>query len=308
MKILNFGSLNIDYVYKVDHFVAGGETIASQKLDVYSGGKGLNQSVACSKAGMEVYHAGKIGEDGRFLLDVLMSAGVHTDYICVSGTERTGNAIIQNDSKGDNCIILYGGSNLAIEKEKIDEILSHFGEGDTLLLQNEISNIPYIVEQAYLRKMKIILNPSPMDENIANIDFRKLNLVILNEIEASQLTGIELTGVKDCGAEDLADSLRSKYPFLEFVLTLGENGSLYISSASTVRQGIYKVDAVDSTAAGDTFTGYLVAGIAKGFGIRRALDLAAKAAALSVTHMGAAPSIPTMQEVRQTVLEKIEPI
>lgn len=130
MKVLNFGSLNIDYVYKLDHFVKKGETISSESLHVYTGGKGLNQSVALGRAGLETYHAGSIGKDGLFLLDTLKQAGVDVSNVAVMEEERTGNAIIQNDQEGDNCIILYGGANQAITRDQVDRVLSGFGKGD----------------------------------------------------------------------------------------------------------------------------------------------------------------------------------
>ena len=111
MKILNFGSLNIDYVYSLNHFVQKGETITSDKLNVFAGGKGLNQSIALSRAGGNVYHAGAIGADGVFLEEVLNEAGVDTRFLMKCEDVRTGNAIIQKDRGGDNCIILYGGAN-----------------------------------------------------------------------------------------------------------------------------------------------------------------------------------------------------
>ena len=166
MKVLSFGSLNIDYIYKVNHFVHKGETQSSDTLNIYGGGKGLNQSVALSRAGAEVYHAGIIGVDGMFLKDTLKDAGVNTDFVEKSQNIRTGHAIIQNDIQGDNCIILYGGANQAITKEMADKVLKEFDEGDWLILQNEINEIPYIVEKASEKGMKISLNPSPMNEKI----------------------------------------------------------------------------------------------------------------------------------------------
>ena len=165
MKVLCFGSLNIDYTYKVDHFVKKGETLSSGSLQVFSGGKGLNQSIALARAGAETYHAGSIGEDGRFLLEQLQDAGVDTRYVTVLETVRTGNAIIQNDKEGDNCILLYGGANQAVTTNQADAVLEHFRKGDFLVLQNEINELAYIMERAHERGMKIVLNPSPMDEN-----------------------------------------------------------------------------------------------------------------------------------------------
>ena len=163
MKVLSFGSLNIDYVYKVDHFVQKGETLSSKSLNVFSGGKGLNQSIALAKAGVETYHAGAIGEDGKFLLEILEEAGVDTSCVKILSDERTGNAIIQNDEDGDNCILLYGGANQAITKAQVDAVLSRFDAGDYLVLQNEINELPYMMTKAHEKGMKIVLNPSPMN-------------------------------------------------------------------------------------------------------------------------------------------------
>ena len=148
MKVLCFGSLNIDYVYDVPHFVQGGETLASRSLHAYTGGKGLNQSVALARAGLEVYHAGAIGPDGEFLLELLREAGVNTEHVERLTDVRTGHAIIQKNEKGDNCILLYGGANRSITRQQIDRTLAGFSGGDALVLQNEISELPYLVERA----------------------------------------------------------------------------------------------------------------------------------------------------------------
>lgn len=163
MKILNFGSLNIDYTYSVDHIVHPGETITSGSLEVFPGGKGLNQSIALARAGADVYHAGLIGEDGIFLRDLCRESGVKTGYIRETET-RTGNAIIQVSEKGENCIILYPGANREQTEEYIDEVLKGFGEGDVLLLQNEINLLDYLISKGAEKGMKIVLNPSPFDE------------------------------------------------------------------------------------------------------------------------------------------------
>lgn len=292
-KVLNFGSLNIDYVYKLDHFVRKGETISSEALNVYSGGKGLNQSVALAKAGAQVWHAGQIGEDGRFLLDVLRDAGADVTYVKISDKVRTGNAIIQNDHEGDNCIILYGGTNQAISEEQIDEVLTHFSKGDYLVLQNEINNLPYLVDCAYARGMKIALNPSPMDSKLHEVDLTKISIFLLNEVEAADLTGADPEN-----PDALLAALQGHFPKAEIVLTLGSQGSVYTNGEVTVHQGIYKVKAVDTTAAGDTFSGFFLSGIIHGLEPADALDLAARASAIAVSRPGAAPSIPTLEEVK----------
>ena len=296
MKVLCFGSLNIDYTYKVPHFVKKGETLASERLQVFGGGKGLNQSVALAKAGTEVYHAGSIGQDGMFLLDMLKDAGANTDFVKILDTVRTGNAIIQNDKSGDNCIILYGGANQAITREQVDEVMSHFESGDYLVLQNEINELGYIVEKAHKKGMIIVLNPSPMNEKILALPLDVINYFILNEVEAAQILGKEDKGEESW--EQIADDLLKKFPQATIVLTMGSEGSVFKNQKETVCQSIYKVQAVDTTAAGDTFSGYFIGGILGGLSAKEAMDQASKASAIAVTRKGAAPSIPVLAEVQ----------
>lgn len=296
MKVLCFGSLNIDYTYKVPHFVKKGETLASERLQVFGGGKGLNQSVALAKAGTEVYHAGSIGQDGMFLLDMLKDAGANTDFVKILDTVRTGNAIIQNDKSGDNCIILYGGANQAITREQVDEVMSHFESGDYLVLQNEINELGYIVEKAHEKGMIIVLNPSPMNEKILALPLDVINYFILNEVEAAQILGKEDKGEESW--EQIAGDLLKKFPQATIVLTMGSEGSVFKNQKETVCQSIYKVQAVDTTAAGDTFSGYFIGGILGGLSAKEAMDQASKASAIAVTRKGAAPSIPLLAEVQ----------
>lgn len=295
MKVLCFGSLNIDYTYKLDHFVQKGETISSDELIVCSGGKGLNQSIALAKAGAETYHAGAIGEDGRFLLKQLEEAGVNTECVKVLSDVRSGNAIIQNDKSGDNCIILYGGANQAIAEEQVDHVLQRFEKGDFIVLQNEINKLDYIVNSAHEKDMKIVLNPSPMNEKILGLPLEYVNYFMVNEVEALQILGRE-EGVYESGAE-LAEKLREKFPNAAVVLTMGEKGSVYMDAEESVEQPAYKVKAVDTTAAGDTFTGFFIGGLMRGLAVKEAMDEAARASSIAVTRQGAAPSIPTRDEL-----------
>lgn len=297
MNILNFGSLNIDYTYQVDHFVRAGETSSSKSLSVFSGGKGLNQSIALSRAGANVWHAGAVGkEDGAFLIEELSEAGVHTEFI--SRTEgKTGHAIIQKDPSGQNCILLYGGANQEIGKEFVDRVMERFEEGDFLILQNEISEIAYIMEKARQKGMRIVLNPSPMDEKIASYPLSYVDYFLLNEIEALDLCGDAAPADGDVDAERLMERLTERFPNAKIVLTLGSGGSVYRDADGMIRQGIYKVPVVDTTAAGDTFTGYFIGGLQRGETPRKALEHAAKAAAIAVSRAGAAPSVPTREEV-----------
>lgn len=296
MKVLCFGSLNIDYTYKVEHFVKKGETLSSDGLHVYGGGKGLNQSVALAKAGTEVYHAGAIGQDGMFLLDMLKDAGAHTEYVKVLDEIRSGNAIIQNDKSGDNCILLYGGANQAITKKQVDDVMAHFEKGDYIVLQNEINELGYIMEKAHEKGFVIVLNPSPMNEKISALPLDVVDYFLLNEVEASQILGKKIP-VKATW-EQIAEELLEKFPHASIVLTMGSEGSVFKNQKETIIQPIYKVQAVDTTAAGDTFTGYFIGGILNGLSAKKSMDLAAKASAIAVTRKGAAPSIPVLSEVQ----------
>lgn len=295
MKVLSFGSLNIDYTYKVDHFVQKGETLSSESLQVFSGGKGLNQSIALAKAGADVYHAGAIGEDGKFLLAVMEKAGVNTSCVKILDEVRTGNAIIQNDKEGDNCILLYGGANQAITREQIDAVLAQFDAGDYLVLQNEINELSYLITKAHECGLKIVLNPSPMNEKILALPLQYVDFFLLNEVEAFQIMGWKADAEEDMDA--LAAALQAKYPQATVVLTIGSAGSIFANGDKQFRQSSFRVKAVDTTAAGDTFSGYFIAGLLNGLSEEAAMERASKASAIAVTRPGAAPSIPTQDEV-----------
>lgn len=297
MKILSFGSLNIDYVYSVPHFVKKGETLSAKELNVYTGGKGLNQSIALARAGVETYQAGAIGTDGMFLLEQLKEAGVKTDLVKILDDVRTGNAIIQNDDEDDNCIVLFGGANQAITKEQVDEVFKDFTNEDYLLIQNEINELSYIVEKAKEEGMKIILNPSPMNEKIMKLPLDQIDYFILNEIEAMQI--LEMDKPEEIDGKYIASLLHERFKDATIVLTLGSEGSVCISDDEYVEQSIYKVKAIDTTAAGDTYTGYFIAGILNGKTIKESMDIASKASAIAVTRQGAAPSIPVLEEVEE---------
>lgn len=291
MKILNFGSCNIDFVYKLDHIVAPGETETSDRLDLFPGGKGLNQSIAVARAGVKVYHAGCLGEDGQMLMDILNENGVDTSFIKVADC-KNGHAIIQVNSSGENSIFLYPGSNVMITKEFVDEVLANFDAGDFILLQNEISNIEYIVDKAHEKGMNIVLNPSPFNETIGKIDLSKLTYLVLNEVEAKEFSKADST-------EKILEFFRANYPDLKIMLTLGSKGCVYMDNEIKVSQPIFEVVAVDTTAAGDTFTGYFISGVARGEKYADILRTASCASAISVSRNGAAPSIPTYDEVKE---------
>lgn len=289
MKILNFGSCNIDYIYTLDHIVVPGETETTENLGIFPGGKGLNQSIAISRAGAKVCHAGCVGNNGEMLVDILRENSVDVSFI-ESVDAPNGHAIIQVSTTGENSIFLHPGSNEMVSKYYIDRVLTHFGEGDIILLQNEISNIDYIVEQAYRKKMRIILNPSPFNYKLDGIDLNKLFCLVLNEVEAKCFSGFD-------DYEKSLEHLKNTYPDLKIMMTLGSRGCVYSDKSHTLYQPAYQVDVVDTTGAGDTFTGYFVAGIASGNDIDKVIKNATAAASVSVTKNGAAPSIPFMDEV-----------
>lgn len=296
MKVLNFGSLNYDYVYQVDHMILPGETMDTAGMEMHFGGKGLNQSVALSRAGVSVRHAGMVGEDGQELLDLCEKSGVDASLIRkVSG--KSGHTIIQLDKDAQNSILLYGGSNRRITREYVDEVLSGFEKGDIILLQNEINEMPYIIDTAYERGMQIVLNPSPFNEVLLACDLRKISVFLLNEIEGFQISG-------EREPDRILDKMMEKFPDARVVLTLGSDGVVYRDKQETHRQGIFRVKPVDTTAAGDTFTGYFVASMMNGLPVQEALRVCAKASAIAVSRMGAADSIPTMEEVETAILEE----
>lgn len=294
MKILNFGSLNIDFVYSVAHFVKAGETLSSSKLDKYCGGKGLNQSVALARAGANVFHAGCVGTDGGMLLDILQKNKVNTDFVQISNS-ASGHAIIQVDKKGQNCILLYSGTNHAISTEQIDQVFAQFTSDDVLLLQNEINNLEYIINKAHSRGMKIALNPSPVDEQLTILPLDKINWLILNEVEGNQLTG-------RTEPEDILAAIQQKYACSIIVLTLGKYGVVCANGSKIIRHGIYHVPVVDTTAAGDTFTGYFLACITNGWSVEESLRIASVASSIAISREGAAQSIPTIEEVKGATL------
>ena len=289
MKVLSFGSLNIDSVYKVDHIVTPGETQLSFEINENCGGKGLNQSIALARAGAEVYHAGMVGNDGDILIKKCLENGVNAEFIKKT-KGRSGHTIIQVDKKGNNSIILCGGANRCMTEEFIDEVLSHFEIGDFLILQNEINLLDKIIDKAYEHRLQIVLNPSPFDDALFKCDMSKISYFILNEIEGRQMTG-------KTAPEEILKEILLNYPESKTVLTLGEKGSVYKDKNDFYHQDIFKVKAVDTTAAGDTFTGYFIASLIKGLNIKECLSLAAKASSIAVTRNGALDSIPTLDEI-----------
>lgn len=291
MKVLNLGSMNLDYVYSLDHIVRPGETESSSEMNVFLGGKGMNQSVALAKAGAEVYQGGMIGEDGQPFLEACREYGVHAGHIkMISG--KSGHAIIQLDKNAQNSIILYGGANQSLTEAYVDEVLASFGPEDLLLLQNEVNLLAYIVDRAHEKGMRIALNPSPYNGKLDHVDMTKISIFLVNEVEGAQMSGLT-------EPDAILDRLLQLYPHARIVLTLGKGGAMYADGDQRHFQPAFPVRAVDTTAAGDTFTGYFLAGYLEGMPIPELLKLSAKASSITVSREGAVPSIPWRWEVEK---------
>lgn len=289
MKLLVFGSLNIDHVYHLPHLVREGETISSECYERNEGGKGFNQAVALAKAGQEVWMAGAIGSDGVFLKNELDELGINTSLI-KQVNAPTGHAVIQVDANGNNSIVLYGGANYEITTEMIDEVLSHFTEGDYVLMQNEISHGDVLISKAKGQGLRVILNPSPVTNALEQWPLHLVDTLILNEVEGKDLTG------KD-DPNEIISTLLSRYPACRIVLTLGADGSMYADETQRGKQPSILVQTVDTTAAGDTFTGYFIHSVFSGKTMEKSLLRAAHAAAITVSKAGAAKSIPFAHQV-----------
>ena len=196
MKVLSFGSLNFDHVYQMDHFVMPKETTSSLSYSRGFGGKGLNQSIALAKSGLDVYHAGRVGFDGQPFIDYLQEYGVKVDYLKKDEETATGHAIIQV-SHSENCIILYGGANQLIDEAQIDEVLTHFEKGDLLLIQNEISSLTYLITKAHEKGLRIAFNTAPMDEKIFGYPLELVDIFVVNEVEGKGLANVSSDQVED---------------------------------------------------------------------------------------------------------------
>ena len=289
MKIVNYGSINLDHVYQVDHIVQPGETLLALDQNLFCGGKGLNQSIALAKAGADVCHAGIVGEDGDILLDALRAARVDITHVR-RAPGASAHTVIQVDKNGQNCIIVFSGENMHPSEEDIDRILADFTAGDAVLMQNELYNTPLMMRKAAEKGMTIIFNPSPVNREMLSYPLDKVSWFLLNEIEGEALTG-------ETDPEKILDSLEQKYPGSSVVLTLGKSGAWALDRGQRFFQPAFEVKAVDTTAAGDTFTGFFLAGISGDLSIPDALRRAAFASSIAVSRKGAADSIPTAEEV-----------
>ena len=284
MQVLNIGSLNIDLVYRVPHIVQPGETLSTFSVSRHAGGKGLNQSVALARAGVKVSHAGVIGQDGIFLKELLEKEDVDCSNITVMQDHPTGCAIIQVADDGENSIILLHGTNYCITPEIIRDTLKKIPEKSIVLLQNEISALKECIAIASEMNMRIFFNPSPMDQTITDLPLEAIDTFLVNEYESRELKKLAGKRIANCN----------------ILTTFGADGAEYCGQdGEIIRIPAVKVgNAVDTTGAGDTFTGYFVASLIRGKNIEDALQTAAAAAAIAVTRNGAAEAIPYMNEVK----------
>ena len=292
MAFLVMGSLNYDDNYFLDHIVMPGETIASRTMESACGGRGFNQAVALAKAGAEVYLAGLVGEaDGERICQEARENGIKDTFLRKK-EGYTGKAIIQIDQTGQNSIVLFGGANRQWTLEYVDKVLEHFQAEDILILQNEINVTAEIITKAWEKGMKIVLNPSPFEEKILNWPLERVSLFLLNEVEGGQMTG-------EKEPEKVLKRLQAKYPNAAFVLTYGEKGAWYVGNGETAYCPAKKVKVIDTTAAGDTFTGYFLSARGRGYGVEESLKKATAAAGEAVTRKGAAVSIPCWKELEE---------
>jgi ribokinase len=289
-QVLNIGSLNIDRVFRVPHLVRPGETLTSRSLQVFAGGKGANQSVALARAGAAVAHCGKVGPDGAWLIDTLSTEGIDTGFVTRSDTP-TGQAIIQVADDGQNAIVLLAGANHALTNDDVDAALSRCATGTFVLTQNETRGVAYLIARAAERGLSVIFNPAPFTPAVLDYPLERVALLIVNESEGR--------GLADQSSPDgILTALRSRLPATDVILTLGANGVLYDGKDGRIQVSAIAVDAVDTTAAGDTFIGYFLSSRLGGATVRTSLQTACRAAALAVSRPGAIDSIPHRSELR----------
>jgi ribokinase len=287
--ILNFGSINIDHIYRVEHFVQPGETLASCHLDIALGGKGANQSVAIARAGGMVKHVGRACKSDAWVFNYLQSCGVDISNV-EPVDEPSGHAIIQLDQHGENAIILHGGANQSFQLDYLKTLITKSQEGDYLLAQNECNGLSGIIEMALEAGLKIALNPAPMTDAIRLLPLHRLDTLIVNQGEAQALSG------KD-SIDEMVDALAKSLPNTRVVITLGSKGVILMANGSIIKVPAVAATVVDTTGAGDTFVGYFLSALVDGLADLPALERACKAAALSVQTLGAMPSIPSLDQL-----------
>ena len=288
MTVFNLGSINADYVYQVPHLPAPGETLATTKMSRGLGGKGANMSVAAARAAAHVCHIGCLGRDGAWAAERLLEYGVDTRFITTQ-SEATGHAIIAVDASGENNILLYPGANQKNTQEAIGMALSQAHAGDWLLVQNETNNQSYAVTTAKTLGLSVAYAAAPFNAQAVQAVMGSLDLLILNAVEAEQLH--QATG-----------QTPAQLPVRDTIVTLGSEGCLWYGVEGQQQFKAVVVELVDTTGAGDTFTGYVLAGLDRGMPMAQAISLGTKAAGLMVTRLGTADVIPDLKELQDAQL------
>ena len=263
-------------------------------LQVFAGGKGFNQSTALARAGASVRHVGMIGKDGAWLLDRLAGEGVDITHVGVTEV-ATGPAIMQVVPTGENAIVIYGGANRKVSRSSVEGALSSCSPGEYLLVQNETNAVAEAIRRGSERGLRVVFNPAPMAPAVRDYPLESVDVFILNETEAESLTG-------KTTLEKVRIAMCRQFPGAATVLTMGSGGAVYFDATSLIRQAAIAVQAVDTTAAGDTFIGYFLAELVRSGDPAGALSLGCRAAAICVTRVGASDSIPFRSE-----LESLQP-
>ena len=298
-NIVVIGSSNTDMVVKTSHLPVPGETVLGGDFFMNAGGKGANQAVAAARYGNRVVFVAKTGNDlfGEQVRKSMKEDGIVTDYVFIDEEHPSGVALITIDQKAENCIVVAGGANMYLKPEDIDKAKEEILGGDVVLMQLEtpIETVEYAAKMAAEAGVKVILNPAPAPaEPLSKELISNLYLITPNRSEASRLTGFEVT--------DLASAQRAALALYDMgaknvIVTLGSEGSLVYDGHMMMRVEAIKVEAVDTTAAGDTYNGVLASVIAEGKSLIDAVHEANIAGAISVTRMGAQPAAPTREEI-----------
>lgn len=297
MDILVIGSSNTDMVVKTKSLPVPGETILGGDFFMNHGGKGANQAVAAARLGGNVTFVAKVGNDlfGSLAIEHFKEENINTQFCMIDSLNPSGVALITVDSKSENCIVVAPGSNsnlLPADLEPVKELISTSG---ILLMQLEIplSTVLTAAQQAHQAGRKVILNPAPACD-LPNELLSTLFLITPNETEASLLTKIE---VKDIETATLAGQALQRKGVSNVIITMGSKGALLVTADEFLFIPAEKVEAIDTTAAGDVFNGALATALAQNISLKNAVIFATKAAAISVTRMGAQLSAPYKNEI-----------
>lgn len=297
-NIVVVGSSNVDMIAKVKHLPRPGETVGQALFSRAFGGKGANQAVAAKRAGGAVSFITCLGNDGlgQNMLQALTAEGINTEHILIDQKHPTGTALILVDAQGENSIAVAPGANNSLTPALIDEARFAISGADFVLLQMEIplETVVYVIEFAASLGKKVLLNPAPayaLDEKL----FKHLYILVMNETEAEIMTGIQVS-TKDEAMQAADEVLRRGTEIA--IITMGEKGAYYATKRERKWIEAYRVQAVDTTAAGDVFCGTLASALQKNYRLPDALRFACAAAAISVTKMGAQPSAPSEQEIK----------